>query len=138
MMQLLPTRFQLWFYVFSLILISGCQAIASPASNVGSTALALLLFAMVAGVNITSLTYVQVAVKHKFIGIATGITTCSRSLGGAIGQVIYTTIFSNKLTSNLTLDIAIPLIKARVAPASLPVFWKLFSQATLPARLLLL
>jgi hypothetical protein len=34
--------------------------------------------------------------------------------------VIYTAILSNKLTSNLTPDVAIPLIKAGVAPASLP------------------
>jgi hypothetical protein len=118
--KLLHVRFQLWFYVFAVLLISGCQAIVTPSSHVSSTVLAILLFVAVAGVNIASLTYVQVAVKHEFIGIATGITTCSRSVGGAVGQAIYTTILQNKLTSNLKPDVAIPLIKAGVAPASVP------------------
>jgi len=120
LMRLRHVRYQLMFYVFGLLLISGCQAIVSPDSHIQSTVLAILLFTMVAGVNITTITYVQVAVKHEFIGIASGITTCSRSVGGAVGQVIYTTILSNTLTKNLKPDVAIPLAKAGVPPASLP------------------
>ncbi|OCK74612.1 trichothecene efflux pump [Lepidopterella palustris CBS 459.81] len=119
-LKLRHVRYQLIFYVFGVLITSGCQAIVTPQSHVASTALVVLLFACVAGVNITTLTFVQVTVKHEFIGIATGITICSRSVGGSVGQVIYTTILQNQLTSNLAADVSVPLARAGVALSSIP------------------
>lgn len=119
-MKLRRVRQQLWFYVFGLLVISGCQAIVTPDSHISSTILVILLFFVVSGVNITTITYVQVAVKHEFIGIATGINTCTRAVGGAVGQVIYTTILSNTLQKNIKTDVAIPLVEAGVTPSTLP------------------
>jgi len=119
-LKLRRIRYQLVFYVFGVLLISGCQAVVTPHSNAASTVLVILLFSMVAGVNIMTITYVQLSVKHEFIGIATGVTVCTRSVGGSVGQVIYTTILQNRFTSNLASDVAIPLAKAGVDPASLP------------------
>ncbi|OQU93620.1 hypothetical protein CLAIMM_00102 [Cladophialophora immunda] len=113
-------RLQLIFYVFGVLLFSACQATVTPTSNIGSTILVVFLFAVVAGVNIATITVVQTTVKHEFIGIATGIVCCSRSVGGSIAQVIYTTILHNKLVSNVATDVAAPLVSAGVPPSTLP------------------
>ncbi|OQU94856.1 hypothetical protein CLAIMM_01147 [Cladophialophora immunda] len=113
-------RWQLAFYVAGVTLIGGCQAIVSPSSNVASTVLAVLLFGCVTGVNIVSLTYIQVSVPHEFIGIATGLSVCFRTVGGAVGTVVFTTILSNVLSKRMVPDIVAPLAKAGVALKSIP------------------
>lgn len=113
-------RYQTIFYVFTVALISGTQAIVSETSNVESTILVFILFAAVTGVNIASMTIVQSTVRHEFIGIATGITCCVRSFGGSIGQVVYTSILNNRLSSNIATSVIDPLLDAGVASAALP------------------
>ena len=113
-------RYQLIFWVAALLVTSGVQAVVTPGSHIASTIIAILLFATVAGVNIVALSFVQVSVPHEFIGIATGVTICARSLGGAVGTAVYTTILSNRLTTNLTPDVAVPLIKAGVSVNTIP------------------
>lgn len=113
-------RWQLVIVMAALTLLSGCQAIVTPTSNVGSTCLVILVFGFVAGASVLSTAMIQLGVPHEFIGIASGILVCARTLGGAIGATIYETILQNKLTTNIPRLIAVPLAKAGVPLAEIP------------------
>lgn len=63
---------------------------------------------------------VQLAVDHEYIGIATAFAITARNVGGAVAQVIYVSIFANKLTENLTKLVAYPLAENGVPFADLP------------------
>jgi hypothetical protein len=69
---------------------------------------------------IVATTMIQLEIKHEYIGIGTSLAVTPRNVGGAVGQTIYTTIFSEKLKSYITTYAAVPLAEAGVAPTSLP------------------
>lgn len=103
-----------------LTVLSGAQAIVSPTSHVASTVLVILNGAFIAGVSVETVTLVQFSTTHEFIGVATGIATAIRGIGGAVGQTVYLAILQNKLKANIPSMVALPLAKAGVAPATLP------------------
>lgn len=63
---------------------------------------------------------VQLAVKHEYLGIVTLLAVTVRNVGGAVAQVIYISILTGKMKTNVVKYVALPLAKAGVAPASLP------------------
>jgi hypothetical protein len=105
-----------WFRVVivDITLMCGCQAIVTPTSNIGSTILAILLGGLVGASTVVGTMIIQVAIQHEYLGVATGIVACSRSVGGAVATTIYSSILVNNFPKNLPTDAAIPLIKAGV------------------------
>jgi hypothetical protein len=61
---------------------------------------------------IVATTMIQLEIKHEYIGISTSLAVTARNVGGAVGQTIYTTIFSEKLDSYITTYVAVPLAEA--------------------------
>lgn len=103
-----------------MTIVSGAQAIVSRTSNKGSTALQVLIGALVAGSTVVSTAMVQVGVKHEYIGVASGMAICARSVGGAVATTIYVSILQQKLKAALPGDVALPLAESGVAPPSIP------------------
>jgi hypothetical protein len=92
----------------------------APGSHIASTILVALMGITVGGGMIVATTMIQLEIKHEYIGIGTSLAVTPRNVGGAVGQTIYTTIFSEKLKSYITTYAAVPLAEAGVAPTSLP------------------
>ncbi|KAF2817035.1 trichothecene efflux pump [Mytilinidion resinicola] len=113
-------RWQLTFIIAALSLLSGCQATVTPESHVASTALVFLVYSFVAGTSILTAAMVQLNVEHEFIGVATGVMICVRTVGGAVGSTIYVSILQNKLTDNIPKDVGMPLALGGVPPANIP------------------
>jgi hypothetical protein len=63
---------------------------------------------------------VQLAVEHEYIGIATALAVTARNVGGSVGQVIYVSIFTEKIKANIVKYVAYPLAAAGVAPSLIP------------------
>lgn len=61
---------------------------------------------------------VQLAVEHQYIGLVTALAVAARNIGGAVGQVIYISIFTGRLKQNIITYVAGPLIKAGVSRAN--------------------
>ncbi|OCK73657.1 trichothecene efflux pump [Lepidopterella palustris CBS 459.81] len=98
---------------------SGCMAVVSPGSNIASTVLVALEGVSVGGGMIVATAMVQLAVDHEYIGIATALAVTARNVGGAVGTVIYTSIFSDRLKFYIKEFVAIPLLGSGVNPAKL-------------------
>lgn len=112
-------RWQFVFVMLTLTILCGAQASVTATSNVGSTCIVILVFAFVAGASVDSTAMIQVGVPHEYIGVASGILVCSRSVGGAIGATIYTTILQNKVKAEIPIKIGIPLAKAGLPPTTI-------------------
>lgn len=93
--------------------------IPAPNSSTASTVLVALEGITVGGGMIVATAMVQLAVEHEYIGIATALAVTSRNIGGSVGQVIYVSIFTQGLKTNIVKYVAYPLIKAGVAPADI-------------------
>ena len=70
----------------------------------------------VGGGMIVATAMVQLAVEHQYIGIATALAVTARNVGGAVGQVIYISIFTDRLKSGFVKYVAYPLLAAGVSP----------------------
>jgi hypothetical protein len=68
----------------------------------------------VGGGMIIATAMVQLAVEHEYIGIVTALAVAARNIGGAVGQVIYVSIFTGRLKSNIIKYVVGPLLKAGV------------------------
>lgn len=75
---------------------------------------------MVAAATVTSNTMIQLAVPHQYLGVAMGLVTTSRNVGGSVGSTVYTVILNNQLTSNLGKNVATALATAGVPLAKIP------------------
>jgi len=97
---------------------------ANPTSAPGSSTASTVLVAMeglcVGGGMIVATAMVQLAVEHEHIGIATSLAITARNVGGSVGQVIYVSIFTEKLKSNVMKYVVHPLAAAGVAPNLIP------------------
>jgi len=102
-----------------LTIVSGASAIA-PTNNKAATALTILIGGFVGATSVISTAVIQVGVAHEFIGIATGLTICSRAVGGAVGTTVYSTILQARLKKNIIKDVAFPLAYSGLNPALLP------------------
>lgn len=77
--------------------------------------LCLLGSLAVGSVSATSTSMIVVRVDDRFIGIAVGIATCLRLVGGAVATAIYSAILTNKLKDKIPANVA-----AAVLPLGLP------------------
>jgi hypothetical protein len=74
----------------------------------------------VGGGMIVATAMVQLAVEHQYIGIATALAVTARNVGGSVGQVIYISIFTDRLKSGFVKYVAYPLAAAGVPPTLIP------------------
>ncbi|GAB7356549.1 hypothetical protein MBLNU459_g7287t2 [Dothideomycetes sp. NU459] len=59
-------------------------------------------------------------VPHQYLGVAMGLVTTFRYVGGSVGSTIYEVILTNQLTSNLGPNIATALAKVGVPLVDIP------------------
>ncbi|KAJ5638385.1 hypothetical protein N7490_008264 [Penicillium lividum] len=104
----------------AIAVISGCQAIVSPDSQIASTILVVLVNFCVAASLIGAFTIIQFSVSPEDFGVATQTANTMRSLGGAVATTIYSTILLNKATENIESKVAGYLTKEGVSTARLP------------------
>jgi len=52
----------------------------------------------VGGGMIIATAMIQMEVTHEYLGIATSLAITARNLGGAVGTVIYVSIFTDRLS----------------------------------------
>ena len=102
-----------------LTIVSGAMAVVSPGSAKASTALNVLLGGLVGSTSVITTAVVQVGVAHEYIGIATGLVTCARAVGGAVATTIYSTILESRFAANLVTDVALPLAQSGLNPAKI-------------------
>ncbi|EXJ66790.1 uncharacterized protein A1O5_09985 [Cladophialophora psammophila CBS 110553] len=110
-------------FIFIIVIgtvASGCMAIVSPSSSTASIVLVAMEGISIGGGMIVATAMVQLAVEHQYIGIATALAVTARNIGGSVGQVIYVTIFTEKLKSNIVKYAVYPLAAAGVAPSLIP------------------
>jgi hypothetical protein len=63
---------------------------------------------------------IQLAVPHQYLGVAMGLVTTARNVGGSISSTVYTVILTNQLESNLGLNIATALANSGLPIAEIP------------------
>lgn len=112
-----------WVLTGNLMLLTTClgaQAIVTPGSYVASTVLVVLIGFCVTSVTVAAVTMIQLDVPHNYIGTATGVAITCRSMGGAIGLVVYSSVLSSRFSSNLPSMAAKPLAMGGVNPKAIP------------------
>lgn len=72
----------------------------------------VLTGAVVSGATVASNSMIQLGVPHQYLGLAMGVVTTARNVGGSISSTVYTVILNNQLTDNLGTNIATALAKA--------------------------
>jgi hypothetical protein len=87
---------------------------------VASSVLVALTGMVLAGGVVVTNSIIQLSVPHQYIGVAMGIITTSRYVGGSVGSTIYQVILSNQLTDNLGKNVAAALAKAGLPLADIP------------------
>ncbi|EXJ59300.1 uncharacterized protein A1O5_12181 [Cladophialophora psammophila CBS 110553] len=113
-------RFLLTAVVLLMTVCIGTQAIVGIHTNVASCILVALTGMMLACAVVTTNSIIQLSVPHQYIGVAMGIVTTSRYVGGSVGSTIYQVILSNQLSANLGKNVATALAKAGVPFADIP------------------
>jgi MFS family permease len=103
-----------------LTLFSGCQAIIHEDSQVASTALVILMGAVIAAAAVLAAAILQLGSHHAYIGIVSGMGTSARNAGGAVAQVVYVSILNQELTKLLAKNVAAPLARDGVPAADIP------------------
>lgn len=81
-------------------------------THIASTVLVVMTGFIISGATVVSNAMLQLAVPHQYLGVAMGLVTTTRNVGGTIASTVYTVILSNQLTSNLGINIATALAKA--------------------------
>lgn len=70
----------------------------------------------VGGGMIVATAMVQLSVEHQYIGIVTALAVTARNVGGSVGQVIYISIFTDRLNAGFVKYVVNPLLAAGVSP----------------------
>ncbi|KAF5599502.1 trichothecene efflux pump [Fusarium pseudoanthophilum] len=112
-----------WVLTGNLAVITTClgaQAIVTPGSHVASTVIVALIGFCVTSITVAAIIMIQLDVPHNYIGTATGVAITCRSMGGAIGVVVYTSVLSSRFSSNLPSKAGMPLAMAGVDPKTIP------------------
>ncbi|KAI9743687.1 MAG: hypothetical protein M1818_003003 [Claussenomyces sp. TS43310] len=99
---------------------SGLQAIVGPGTHIASTILVILIGALISAATVATNTMVQLHVPHQYLGVAMGLVTTARNVGGSVSTTIYTVILQNDLTSHLAKFIATALVTAGLPLADVP------------------
>lgn len=112
-----------WILVFFcgwLTVTSGVSAIVRPGTHIASTLIVALIGVGLSGATVASNAMIQLTVPHQYVGIAMGIVTTARNVGGSVATTIYTTILKNELAKKLGVGIATALAKAGLPLAEVP------------------
>ncbi|KAF2497325.1 MFS general substrate transporter [Lophium mytilinum] len=115
-------RFSRWiltFLVFTLTLLSACQATLSPTKASGSLAIVCLMGTVYSGIVVGMTSYMQL-VPHRWLGTAFQFDVFLRVIGSSAAGFVYSVILTNKLTELLPTDVAVPLAEAGVDPTVIP------------------
>jgi Fungal trichothecene efflux pump (TRI12) len=81
-------------------------------THIASTILVVMTGFIISCATVVSNAMLQLAVPHQYLGVAMGLVTTTRNVGGTIGSTVYTIILSNQLTTHLGTNIATALAKA--------------------------
>ncbi|OCK78235.1 trichothecene efflux pump [Lepidopterella palustris CBS 459.81] len=103
-----------------MTIMSGTQAIVGIHTNAASCALLALTGSAVAAATVTINSIIQLSIPHQYLGVAMGLITTFRYVGGSIGSTIYEVILSNQLKDNLGKNVATALATAGVPLADIP------------------
>jgi len=103
-----------------LTALSGLQATVGLHTNASSIAIVALIGAMISAATVASNSMIQLAVPHQYIGVAMGLVTTARNVGGSISTTIYSVILTNRLAATLGVNVATALAKAGVPLADVP------------------
>ena len=85
-----------------------------------STVLAALTGVGIASATVRSNSTAQLSVQHKYIGVAMGLLTTFRYVGGSIGTTLYGANLNNELGEHLGPNVAKALANAGTSPADIP------------------
>jgi hypothetical protein len=91
-----------------------------PGTHIVSTVIVALIGFGLSGGTVASNSIIQLSVPHQYVGVAMGIVTTARNVGGSVATTIYTTILTNKLGKRLGVDIATAFAKAGLPLAQIP------------------
>lgn len=99
--------------------LKNANSVAAPATSTASTVLVALEGISVGGGMIVATAMLQLSVDHEYIGIVTALAVTFRNIGGAVGQVIYISIFTHRLETGFMKFVALPLLAAGVSPTNI-------------------
>jgi len=88
--------------------VVGAHATISPTSAASSTVTVAMSGAFYTAISVAAIGMIQVAVKHEYLGIATGLGQSLHTYGGAMTSIIAPIMLKNKLADQ---------VKSRLAPA---------------------
>jgi hypothetical protein len=92
----------------------------APGSHVASTIFAILTGCGVAAATVGSNAMVVLAVPHEYIGVAIGLITTARSVGGSVATTVYIVILQHDLSKHLGHNLGTALAKAGLPLADIP------------------
>lgn len=87
----------------------------APSTKIASTCLVALMGLSVGGGMIVATAMIQLEVPHEYLGIATSVAITARNLGGAVGTVIYVSIFTDRVKFFIIKLLVTPLFFAGVS-----------------------
>ncbi len=96
------------------------DTIIGPNTEIASSALTVCVGIGVGSVSVVINAMVQLRVPHQYIGVAMGLVTVFRYVGGSVGTTVYQVILTNQLTDNLGVNVATALAEAGLPLASIP------------------
>lgn len=102
-----------------------------PSSNVGSTAIVVLIGGFIGSATVVSATIVQLGVAHEYLGIATALLVTSRAVGGSVTTTLYSALLSNYVSTHLGPDVATALAHNGVAISQLPAVTEAIAEGSL-------
>lgn len=91
-----------------------------PGTAIASSALTVCVGIGVAGVSVVINAMVQLRVPHQYLGVAMGLVTVFRYVGGSVGSTIYQVILNNELKDNLGKNVAAALAGAGLSAGDIP------------------
>jgi hypothetical protein len=94
--------------------------VTGPGTHIASTTIVALIGFGLSGGTVASNSIIQLSVPHQYVGVAMGIVTTARNVGGSVATTIYTTILTNELAKRIGVDIATALAKAGLPLAQVP------------------
>ncbi|TVY82674.1 Trichothecene efflux pump TRI12, partial [Lachnellula suecica] len=113
-------HFQLTFAVFMQTLFFGLAALITPTNLNYLMAIQFLAMLPFAWITLACYTTASLHVPQRDLGIAIGLIGTFRSLGGAVGSVVFSSIFTQTAAKQIVTRITETATSANVTPASIP------------------
>jgi hypothetical protein len=63
---------------------------------------------------------IVLAVEHEYVGVAIGLSTTVRSVGGSVATIVYVVILQNDVLKHLGHNLVVALARAGLAVANIP------------------